>query len=278
MIEFIKNNTPINICDIGASIIEETNFIDNLFNNTFSNLVGFEPNTEEYNKLEHKNPRKKFYNFAIGDGTKKKLNICKEPGMSSFLEPNLDYLQKFHNFKEWSKILKTKIVNTKKLDDLDDNFDFIKIDVQGYEHEIIKYGKEKIKNAISIQLETSPIPLYINESSFTKTISQLENLGYVLHMFNKIDTRCFEPMILGNNNRIGLNHLFQLDCVLIKNFDIINKYDDETLKKLILIMFYSFKSYDLVDYLISLLDKKNNTNIIEKYRKLSSTFKIKKIY
>ena len=73
MINFIKNETPITICDIGASSVEETNHIDNLFNNTFSKIIGFEPNIEEYNKLDNQNSRKKFYSFAIGDGTKKKI-------------------------------------------------------------------------------------------------------------------------------------------------------------------------------------------------------------
>jgi len=50
------------------------------------------------------------------------------------------------------------------------------------------------------------------------------------------------------------------------------------LKKLILILFYSFKSYDIVDYLIRLLDKKVGANLIENYRKIFSSLKINKLY
>ena len=108
MINFIKNDTPITICDIGASSIEETKFIDELFNNTNSKLIGFEPNEEEFNKLEKNNPRKTFYDYAIGDGSEKYLNICKGVGMSSFLEPDTDYLSNFYWFDEYSKIVKKK--------------------------------------------------------------------------------------------------------------------------------------------------------------------------
>jgi len=278
MINFIKNQTPITICDIGASSVEETNHIDNLFNNTFSKIIGFEPNIEEYNKLDNQNSRKKFYSFAIGDGTKKKLNICNSPGMSSFLEPDADYLKKFHRFEEWSKIIQTEIVETKRLDDLNENLDFIKIDVQGYEYEIIKNGENKINEAKVIQIETSTIPLYKNEKTFSTITYQLEKLGFFLHMFKNIDTRSFKPMIFGNNDRIGLNHILQLDCVFIKKFDLLDKYSDEMLKKLILILFYSFKSYDIVDYLIRLLDKKVGANLIENYRKIFSSLKITKLY
>ena len=85
-------------------------------------------------------------------------------------------------------------------------------------------------------------------------------------------------MVLANNKTLGLNHLFQLDCVMVKNFEEINKFSEEDLTKLILIMFYSFKSYDFVDYLISLMDKKFNTNFIEQYRLLNKSFKIIKRY
>ena len=46
----------------------------------------------------------------------------------------------------------------------------------------------------------------------------------------------------------------------------------------ILILFYSFKSYDLVDYLIRQLDKKYNQNNIDKFREIFSKLKIQKIY
>ena len=278
MINFIKNDTPITICDIGASSIDKTEFIDELFNNTNSKLIGFEPNEEEFNKLEKNNPKKKFYNYAIGDGSEKYLNICYGAGMSSFLEPDMDYLNNFYSFDEFAKIVKKKKIKTKKLDDIKEKIDLLKIDVQGYEYEIIQHGKEKIKNSLVVQLETSPIPLYKNEKTSSEVINQLEKLGFSLHMFNKINTKTFKPMKINNNIYQGLHHLFQLDCVMINNFKNINFFNKEDLTKLILIMFYSFKSYDFVDYLIRIMDKKFNLNLIEQYRKLNSSFKILKKY
>ena len=278
MINFIKNNSPIIICDIGASPIDKTEFIDELFNNTNSKLIGFEPIEEEFNKLEKNNPRKTFYNYAIGDGSEKYLNICKGVGMSSFLEPDMDYLNNFYSFDDFAEIIKKTKVKTKKLDDVKEKIDLLKIDVQGYEYEIIQHGKEKIKNSLVIQLETSPIPLYKNEKTSSEVINQLEKLGFSLHMFNKVNTKPFKPMKINNSIYQGLHHLFQLDCVMINNFQNINSFSKEDLTKLILIMFYSFKSYDFVDYLIRIMDKKFNLNLIEQYIELSSSFKILRNY
>ena len=278
MINFIKSKTPINICDIGASPIDKTDFIQTLFDNCNSKIIGFEPNIDEFKKLERSNPKKKFYNYALGDGKDKTLNICKAPGMSSFLEPNYDYLKIFHSFEEWSEIVSKQDVTTKKLNDVDEILDFIKLDVQGYEYEILKYGQKKIKEAKVIQIETSPFPIYKNEKSMSEIIKLLENHGFMLHMFNKINTRSFKPMVVANNKNLGINHLFQLDCVMVKNFKEIKLLDKESLMKLILIMFYSFKSYDFVDYLITILDDKFKTSFIEKYRALHKYFKITKKY
>jgi len=276
--KFINNNSEIVVCDIGASPIDKTDFIQTLFDNCNSKIIGFEPNIDEFKKLERSNPKKKFYNYALGDGKDKTLNICKAPGMSSFLEPNYDYLKIFHSFEEWSEIVSKQEVTTKKLNDVDEILDFIKLDVQGYEYEILKYGQKKIKEAKVIQIETSPFPIYKNEKSMSEIIKLLENHGFMLHMFNKINTRSFKPMVVANNKNLGINHLFQLDCVMVKNFKEIKLLDKESLMKLILIMFYSFKSYDFVDYLITILDDKFKTSFIEKYRALHKDFKINKKY
>lgn len=278
MIDFLKINNPIQICDIGASPVDETDFIEELLDNTDSRLIGFEPNENEFQKLDKNKKRRKYYNFGIGDGTEKTLNICKAAGMSSFLEPDIDYLKNFHGFENWSKIIKKVKVKTKKLSEIEDNIDFFKIDVQGYESEIIKYGKDKIKNSLIINIETSPTPLYKNEKTFSSTIIELEKLGFNLHMFSKINTRSFKPIIFFKNPYIGLNHIHQLDCVLIKNLKFIETYNTSQLSKLILILFYSFKSYDLVDYLLKILDERNGSKFVEKYRTILSKIKIVKKY
>ena len=176
--DFIKNLEPIVICDIGASPINKTEFIDKLFNNSNSKIIGFEPNIDQFNKLK-KTDRKKYFNLAIGDGNEHELNICNAPGMTSFLEPNLDYLKLFHGFKEWSKIKKKEKIKTIKLDDLDDKIDFIKIDVQGFESEVIKFGNEKHHifdntNAIitsKLDFLSKHIDMIVNDQSKLETVS-----------------------------------------------------------------------------------------------------------
>lgn len=275
----INNKTPIVICDIGASPVDPTPFIDELIKNINCILYGFEPNEEEFKKLDQTD-KKKYFNYAVGNGQIENLNICSAAGMTSILEPDFEYLKLFHGFSDWAKVIKKVKVQTKKLDDVkfDKKIDFLKIDVQGYEYEVIKNGNNTIKDCLIIQLETSPIPIYKNEKSFAHICLQLENLGFQLHSFNKINTRCFKPVILQNNIYSGLNHLFQLDCVFIKKINLLDNLDLERLKKIALILFYSFGSYDLVDYIVSKISKLEKDEIIFEYRNLMKNIKINKRY
>jgi len=280
--KFINNNSEILVCDIGASSCDPTQHIEELLNNTKSFLYGFEPNKEEYEKLkflEYKGT-KEFFNDAIGDGLENYLNICAYPGWTSFLEPDTDYISKFHNFENASKIIKKVFLKTKKLDDIKfkDKIDLFKIDAQGYESVIIEHGLNKISDALVVQLELSPVPIYKNEKNFSYVCKLMEDLKFNLHMFSNINTRTFKPMILGNNTGIGLHTIFQLDCIFVKNYHEIDKLNEEKLKKLILIMFYCYKSYDFVDYLISKLDNLSNTTLITDYRGFISSIEIKKNY
>ena len=275
----IHNETPLVICDIGASSVDPTAFIDELIKNVDCFLYGFEPNEEEFNKLVQ-TEKKKYFNYAVGNGQIENLNICSAPGMTSILEPDFEYLELFHGFSDWAKVTKKVKVQTKKLDDVnfDKKIDFLKIDVQGYEHEVIKNGNKTIKDCLVVQIETSPIPLYKNEKSFAHVCLQLENLGFQLHSFNQINTRCFKPVILQNNIYSGLNHLFQLDCVFVKKLNLFNKLDLEQLKKIALILFYSFGSYDLVDYIVSIISKLQKDEVILEFRSLMKNIKINKRY
>jgi len=74
--DFIKELVSIEICDIGAGNSEVTPFLDNIITNCETHIAGFEPNEVEFNKLI-KNKKKKYFNYAIGDGTKKKFIFVK---------------------------------------------------------------------------------------------------------------------------------------------------------------------------------------------------------
>lgn len=160
----------------------------------FDKLVCFEPNPNciNYLKKNIKIQTAKIYSCALGSKDENK-NLFIHPinsGASSFVDNTkigIDEKSRpvYGSFPE--ETLKVN-VNIKKLDNFNfKKIDFIKIDVQGYEFEVLK-GAEitlSINNPIICIEEDSP------ENS--KTISYLESLNYNLidiinkeHIFKKI--------------------------------------------------------------------------------------------
>ena len=60
-------------------------------------------------------------------------------------------------------------MKTDKLDEInfEKEIDFFKIDVQGFESIIIENGFNKISNALVVQLELSPVPIYKKEKNMS---------------------------------------------------------------------------------------------------------------
>ena len=143
-IKLIKNEIKFSL-DIGANIGEYTKL---LLTNTNSKVVSFEPLPEAFKELEKIKlkfkDRLEIHNIAVGIETGKlDLFFGDEKSEKASLIPNLEKLS-FVGRQNINKIS----VDVKKLDYFENYFnekqiDFIKIDTEGFEYEVLK-GAEKI--------------------------------------------------------------------------------------------------------------------------------------
>lgn len=138
-----KYNLKINgVIHIGAHHGGEHNIYKNL---NISDIVYFEPVKKTFNVLEKNITDAILHNCALGNKSKQiemfieDVDAC---GCSSILEPNFDL--------DWgvTRFSNKEIVEMKRLDDFNyKTFNFLNIDVQGYELEVLK-GSEKTLNHI----------------------------------------------------------------------------------------------------------------------------------
>ena len=145
-IELIKNEIELSL-DIGANIGEYTKL---LLLNTNCKVVSFEPLPEAFKELQkielEFKDRLDIHNIAIGaENGKLDLFYGNHKSEKASLIPNLEKLS-FVGSSNKNKIL----VEVKKLDYFEDYFkdkkiDFIKIDTEGFEYEVLK-GAKKILN------------------------------------------------------------------------------------------------------------------------------------
>ena len=174
--------------DIGANIGLWSRELTNFFHKT----ICFEPNTNCIKFLKKNIIIEKaiIYNYALGlKNEEKELFTPNNVGASSFINKII----KGHNpdgseiYNKFPQRTKKQLVKVKKLDEFNFNeIDFIKIDVQGYEYEVLKGAKKTLElNSPIICLEE----VYPENS---RAIKFLESLNYEIvdvvlkeHIFKK---------------------------------------------------------------------------------------------
>ncbi len=175
-------------------------------------------------------------------GARKLYILDKRPQSSSMYEPNKDSL-KIYDFDEKDfhlfDVTKTEMVEcdllSSSLKDLNINsLDYLKIDTQGAELEILK-GLESYRPLI-IKCEVQIFPMYKKEPYWTEVTDLLYKLGYIVSDWKKIGSHSTRTPV-------------EMDMIFIPNFLI------ESGKKLIVKNEEKFISLMLITGQIKLLKK-----------------------
>jgi FkbM family methyltransferase len=166
-------------CDVGArSGIEDP---WSLFQD-FLEISSFEPDREEYESLlAQKSGIDKIYPLALSrESGNISLNLTKSRGCSSLFKPNSKFLKNFPDAERF-EIEETVKVEATTINDLSNDktlssIDFIKIDVQGAELDILKGGDKFLsENILGMQLEVEFQPIYLNQPLFPEVDTYVKN-------------------------------------------------------------------------------------------------------
>lgn len=258
----IKCNSQINLMDIGASCINETPIYKILIDEGLAHLNAFEGDQRQIEKIkETYGENATVFPHFISDGTEKTLYVASEiTGMTSLLKPDPKALKFFNGFEYFGRIEKEERVSTSKLDDVGDlkQIDFLKMDIQGSELDVLKHGTKILQKCVAIQLEISYICLYENQPTFGEIDVWMRKNGFVPHCFVDVKRWSIYPTLNQNNFRLPFNQLLESDIVYVKDPLHLEKFDDEQLKKLALISHFCFGSYDLCTHLLIELESRKS--------------------
>jgi FkbM family methyltransferase len=133
--DLVRCSRPSSILDIGANPIDGPPVYREMLGYGLCTVTGFEPQHDALAKLEQrKGPLERYLPRVVGYGREHRLKITKAAGMTSLLTPDENQLRLFNAFPDWGSVVEEVDVQTHRLDDLDiDEFDMLKIDVQGAE-------------------------------------------------------------------------------------------------------------------------------------------------
>lgn len=149
-------------------------------------IISFEPVKTTFNKLK-KNSKKysnwKSFNFGLGDKEETlNINLSQNTFSSSFLEILSDHVSSAPE----SKVVGTEEVSIKKIDNIydelvdDKDVVLLKIDVQGFEKNVLDGAKKSLNKIKCIQIEMSIEELYKNEMLFEDMLNYLNKFGFQL--------------------------------------------------------------------------------------------------
>lgn len=176
---------------------------------------GFEPDGKETSLLNKRYSFTKIIPFALGGDEKEtEFFITNSPCCSSFLKPNLEILERYP-ISEHFQLKRVEKVRIRKLENLvHDGLipppKYLKIDVQGYEYEVLKGAGELLHSSVlCIELEAHFIELYLGEKTFVEVKSYLEEFDFIL-----CDLR--------PQGEFG-GEIVEADCFFIKNNKILSQ-------------------------------------------------------
>lgn len=186
LIDFLLSKYEIKtILDVGAN---EGQFALNLLNknNYTGKIISFEPVSSSYNILL-KNSKKTLnwtvVQSAVGNSEGSlPINISQNSVSSSLRKVNSHTVEA----EAGTVVIKTEMVAINTLDNLlatqnylDDLW--LKIDVQGFEREVLQGANETLKRAKVVQIELAVIPSYEQSPYLEEIITKLRESGFTLY-------------------------------------------------------------------------------------------------
>jgi FkbM family methyltransferase len=236
------------IVDVGANPIDGDPPYKAMLTAGLCEVTGFEPQAHALAKLErNKGPRERYLPYALGDGTQRTLHVCELEGMTSLLQPDPAHLALFNLFPIWGQVKNQIPITTRKLDDVAEigALDFLKMDVQGGERDVLAHAKAKLKDAVVIQTEVSFVPLYKDQPPFGEIDLMLRELGFLPHCVTGTKIWPLSPMVVGDQPNRGIRQLLETDMVYVRDFRRPSNMSAEQWKHLALVAHHCYGSYDL---------------------------------
>ena len=247
-------------CDIGArwGIEEPWKYYRNLID-----VISFEPDQEEFAELDQKiEGQDRVLPYALSNEIHKAtLNLTKNRGCSSLYEPNHTFLHRFPDEERFT-VEKKEAVDATTLDNLYHQsiireLDFLKMDVQGAELDILQGGRDIINdNILGIQIEAEFKQLYKSQPLFAEIDSDIrEKFNFELFDIRKTYWKYKEGQYIGSSK----GQVIFTDLLYFRDPYEFPKWcdrfsDTEAITKIVMACFMSIL-YGYHDYALCLLNQ-----------------------
>lgn len=243
---------------------------DGLLERGLCHIVGFEGIAAECERLNRgARPGARYFPHLIGDGAERDFHVTNVPMTSSLYPPNSDLLRQFNYLDELTRVVETHRVRTIRLDDVAEaeDTDYLKIDVQGAELDVLNGGPRTLDAAVVVHIEVDFVPLYAGQALFGDVDVELRRHGFLLHRFHEIAGRAFWPLVADNDVNKALSQSLWADAVYVKDFMRLDRLASR--KRLVLSMILNevYRSVDMCAHVLRVHDRIEGTDYWRRYLK-----------
>lgn len=208
-----QTNSPIIILDIGCRWGFAERFLDHKYQRLMK-IFGFDPDADECARLQaaYGHLPKGFINcipLALAEKSgKRNLFVTKEPACSS-LQPPIKHLSDEYPALKCTELDRVVSVTVENLGDWASknglrSLDYIKIDTQGSELEILRGAGDYLLTTRCLDIEVEFNPIYEGQSLFWETDSYLRSKGFVIWRLSNLVhySRSGELLELNDTNTV----------------------------------------------------------------------------
>jgi FkbM family methyltransferase len=268
---FLGREIPnIQILDVGAMVTGRERY-HALLASGLAQVTGFEPNPAEYARLKDRGGLYRYLPYFLGSGQPATFHLTRYPGCSSLLTPDPRVIDMFEtigcadpggNFH----VQKTETVETVRLDDIKPalTVDFLKVDAQGYELEIMRHATLTLANTLVIECEVEFVPIYRDQPLFGDVQCFLREQGFMFHKLIDVTGRPFRPFTPPNPH-LPMSQMLWADGVFVRDFTRLDGYSDDDLLQAAAILDAVYCSYDLTGLLLIEYDRRTKSNMQRLY-------------
>lgn len=255
---FLQNN-PLIYVDVGASGGIHKRWYQ--FGSGVKSIL-FEPDKKEFEKLaSNESENAIIVNSALAEKSKKvDFHICNRQEVSSIYKPNRNLLERYEN-PERFHIQRTISLEANSIDNLlpkegIHEIDFIKIDTQGSELDILKGANNYFGNLIGLEVEVEFVELYQGQPLFTEVNSFVESKGFSLIDLRRYYWRRKEGGFIGRKGQ-----LIFADALYFREPENLASLVDLTQEK-IMRAIHVYLAYGYDDFAITLFQISENENLL----------------
>jgi FkbM family methyltransferase len=265
---------PLTIVDVGAAAldVEDGASYRILAERTGSHIIGFEPDPKACSALNAAGQtRHSYFPFAIGAGGPATLYETAFPLSSSLYKPNTKLVNRFTNLGKLLEVVHTHKVETHRLDDVvgADEIDFLKLDVQGAELDVLRGAERLVPATLVIQTEVEFLPIYENQPLFADVDRHLRARGFQLHRFGDLKRPLYTPIADSTQALSDFSQLMWSDAVYVPDVCTLKRFSRERLLKLVALLHDLYGSLDLCAHILMEMRQRGMAVPFDEYVKRS---------